>query len=110
MQRGFTNNSSAVNAALIISEAQNESKDIGEPLKLVTLDACKAFDIVWQDSLLRKIYNVGIQGKLWTCLSNLYKGATSAVKLFPLCLILNKVFAREAFCLPCIINSSTMNF
>ena len=80
MQRGFTNNSSAVNAALIISEAQNESKDIGEPLKLVTLDACKAFDVVWQDSLLRKIYNVGIQGKLWTCLSNLYKRATSAVK------------------------------
>ena len=35
MQRGFTNNSSAVNAALTISEAQNEAKDIGEPLKLV---------------------------------------------------------------------------
>ena len=58
MQRGFTNNSSAVNAALIISEVQNESKDIGEPLKLVTLDACKAFDVIWQDSLLRKIYNL----------------------------------------------------
>ena len=80
MQRGFTNNASAVNAALIISEAQNEAKDIGEPLKLVTLDACKAFDVVWQDSLLRKIHNVGIQGKLWLCLSNLYKGAHSAVK------------------------------
>ena len=48
MQRGLTNNASAVNAALIISEAQNEAKDIGEPLKLVTLDACKAFDVVWQ--------------------------------------------------------------
>ena len=47
--RGFTNNSSAVNAALINSEAQNEAKDIGEPLKIVTLDACKAFDIVWQE-------------------------------------------------------------
>ena len=79
MQRGFTNNASAVNAALIISEAQNEAKDIGEPLKLVTLDACKAFDVVWQDSLLRKIHN-GIQGKLWLCLSNLYKGAHSTVK------------------------------
>ena len=64
MQRGFTNHASAVNAALIISEAQNEAKDIGEPLKLVTLDACKAFDVVWQDSLLRTIHNVGIQGKL----------------------------------------------
>ena len=55
MQRGFPNNSSTVNAALIVSEARNEAKDIGEPLKLVTLDACKAFDVVWQDSFLRKI-------------------------------------------------------
>ncbi|MEW8547288.1 MAG: reverse transcriptase family protein, partial [Candidatus Thiodiazotropha sp.] len=80
MQRGFTNNSSAVNAALIISETQNEAKDIGEPLKLVTLDACKAFDVVWQESLLRKIYNAGIDGNLWLCLNNLYSGAYSAVK------------------------------
>ena len=35
--------------------------DIGEPLKLVTLDTCKVFDVVWQDSLMRKMYNVGIQ-------------------------------------------------
>ena len=64
MQRGFTTNSSAVNAALINSEAQHGAKDIGEPLKMVTLDACKAFDVVWQESLLRKIHNNGIQGKL----------------------------------------------
>ena len=53
MQRGFTSNSSAVNAALIVSETQNEANDLGEPHKLVTLDACKAFDVVWQESLLR---------------------------------------------------------
>ena len=35
------------------------------------VNACKAFDVVWQNSLLRKIHNVGIQGKLWLCLSNL---------------------------------------
>ena len=62
MQRGFTSNSSAVNAALIVSETQNEAKELGEPLKLVTLDACKAFDVVWQESLLRKLFNAGIQG------------------------------------------------
>ena len=62
MQRGFTVNASAVNIVLIVSEAQNEAKDIGEPLKLVTLDACKAFDVVWQDFLLGKLFSVGIQG------------------------------------------------
>ena len=54
MQRGLTTISSAVNAVLIILEDQNEAKDIGEPLKLVTLDAFKAIDAVWQESLLRK--------------------------------------------------------
>ena len=57
MQRGFTNKSLAINAALILSEAQNEAKGNGLPLKLVTLDACKAFDVVWQDSLLRKMWD-----------------------------------------------------
>ena len=80
MQRGFTANSSAVNADLIVSETQNEAKDLGEPLRLVTLDACKAFDVVWQESLLRKIFNVGVQGSLWVCMKNLYRGAFSAVK------------------------------
>ena len=80
LQRGFTNKSSAINAALILSETQNEAKENGHPLKLVTLDACKAFDVVWQDSLLRKLYNIGIHGSLWLSMSNLYSDATSVVK------------------------------
>ena len=56
LQRGFTRKSSSMNAALLISEMQNEAKDRREPLTLVTLDAAKAFDMVWQSSLLRKIF------------------------------------------------------
>ena len=48
-----------MNAALLISEVQNEAKDKGEFLSLVTLDAAKAFDVVWQTSLMRKIYQEG---------------------------------------------------
>ena len=48
LQRGFTKKSSSVNAALLISEVQNVAKDKGEFLTLVTLDAAKAFDVVWQ--------------------------------------------------------------
>ena len=80
MQWSFTNKSTAINAALILLEAQNEAKENGLPLKLVTLDACKASDVVWQDFLLRKLYNTGIHGSLWFSLSNLYSGAVSVVK------------------------------
>ena len=48
-QRGFTKNSSSINAALTVTEAQKEAKMNRQNLHLVTLDACKAFDVVWQD-------------------------------------------------------------
>ena len=48
-QRGFTKNSSSINAAVIVSEVQNEAKFYKLNLHQVLLDACKAFDVVWQD-------------------------------------------------------------
>ena len=83
LQRGFTKKSSSVNAALLISEVQNEAKDKGEFLTLVTLDAAKAFDVVWQASLLRKIYHEGVDGTLWLTLSSMYSNAVTSVKWGP---------------------------
>ena len=80
LQRGFTRNFSSVNAALIITEAQNEAIDLREGLHLVTLDAAKAFDVVWQDSLMRKIYSAGVDGSLWLTTANLYRDAETSVK------------------------------
>ena len=79
LQHGFTKKSSSVNAALLISEVQNEVKDRGEFLSLVTLDAAKAakaFDVVWHSSLLRKIYHESVDGTLWLTLSCMYSNAT----------------------------------
>ena len=36
--------------------------------------------MVWQESLLRKIYLAGVDGSLWTTLCSLYSDATSSVK------------------------------
>ena len=63
-----------MNAALLISEVQNEAKDRGEFLGLVTLDAAKAFGVVWQGSLLRKIYREGVDGSLWPLRKTLTRG------------------------------------
>ena len=79
-QRGFTKNSSSINAALIVTEAQNEAKLNRQNLHLVTFDACKAFDVVWQDSLLRKVYTAGVDSAMWLTLSSLYNGASLSVK------------------------------
>ena len=42
-----SSHSSAINAALIVPGVQNEAKDIHTP---------------WQDSLLRKMFNIDVQG------------------------------------------------
>ena len=46
----------------------------------MTLDAAKAFDVVWQGSLLRKIYLEGVDGCIWLTLLNMYTQATSSVR------------------------------
>ena len=72
-----------VTAALLISEVQNEAKGKGEFLTLVTLDAAKALDVVWQASLLRKIYHEGVDGTLWLTLFSMYSNAVTSVKCGP---------------------------
>ena len=48
------------NPHLLISEIQNETKDRHETLTFFTLDAAKAFDIIWQVALLQKMFIKGV--------------------------------------------------
>ena len=43
------------------------------------LDASSAFDCVWYDGLFHKIYNCGINGKLWRVLQSAYSNVKSCV-------------------------------
>ena len=78
LQRGFTESSSSINAAFIISEAIFNAKK--EQLFMASLDAQKAFDTVDHNVLFNKLHHLGIQGKMWIFLKNLYTGASVKVK------------------------------
>ena len=80
LQRGFTQGCSSVNAALILTECILESKNLKQDLLLTTLDTQKAFDVVDQNSLLRKLYLDGVQGDDWLLLKDLYSDCSSRVK------------------------------
>ena len=67
-------------AGLIISEAFFEAKDNQTELLMETLDAEKAFDIVWHDSLLRKLFNDGVGGDLWLLVKSLHTHANTSIK------------------------------
>lgn len=80
LQKGFTEKTSSMNAAMILSECINESNVQKKPLYVAALDVQKAFDVVDHDSLLRKLYLDGISGDDWLLLKDLYAGMTAKVK------------------------------
>ena len=80
LQRGFTKNSSPMNCSLIIEESLREQRDRHQPLYITFLDAKAAFDVVCHDSLLRKLYHMGVEGAPWLLIRSLHEGSTTAIK------------------------------
>jgi hypothetical protein len=64
----------------LITEAVAETKDLGIPLYGAFLDASKAFDVVWHEGMLAKLYELGISGPLWLLYRDMYRAMTSSVK------------------------------
>ena len=80
LQKGFTEKTPSMNAAVILSECINETKHQKKPLFIAALDVQKAFDVVCHESLLRKLYVDGISGDNWLHLKDLYTDMTAKVK------------------------------
>ena len=80
LQRGFTSKTSPSNGSLLLTEAIGESLDRKQELNVIFVDATQAFDRVWHDSMLVKLYDVGLNGRKWLFLNNWYEDLTSQVK------------------------------
>ena len=80
LQRGFTEGSSPMNCSLILEEYIRNNKDAKVPTYIAFLDAKSAFDVVSHNSLLRKIYHIGIEGSLWNIISSLHSNARTVIK------------------------------
>ena len=81
LQFGFTSGCTPTMAALMVTEAIADSKDKCLPLFIASLDACKAFDVVDQLSLLNKFHNIGMRGSLWKIKKDSYQNLTSRIRL-----------------------------
>ena len=64
LQRGFTEKSSPMNTALILEEYIRDRKDTQTPVYIACLDAKSAFDVVSHKSLMRKLFNIGVEGNM----------------------------------------------
>jgi hypothetical protein len=80
LQRGFCDAASSANTAFILTESISEALDARSPLFVAFLDATKAFDVVWHKSMLCKLHDLGVNGKLWSMYVDMYKALSSQVK------------------------------
>ena len=65
-QHGFVTGKSCVTQLLEFMEELTESLDGAEDVDVIYLDFCKAFDKVPHRRLLKKLYNYGITGKIFS--------------------------------------------
>ncbi|CAG2239638.1 unnamed protein product [Mytilus edulis] len=80
LQFGFVKEHGAIPAIYTLKEAIHYYLERNSIVYAIFLDNEKAFDRVWQDGLLYKLNQIGIQGKLWNLIYMSYKTATAHVQ------------------------------
>ena len=80
LQKGFTSGCSSLNAAFILTECILATENYKQELFVTTLGTQKAFDMMDQNSLFRKLYQDGIHGDDWLLLNDLYSDCSSRTK------------------------------
>ena len=80
IQRGFTEGTSPINAAVIFEEVYREFEDQNNPFYIALLDAKAAFDVVVLKILMRKAYLLGIDLSTWLIIDELHRNTRSVVK------------------------------
>ncbi len=70
---------SSSDTVLTLQESIAYHNELGSSVYVVTLDAAKAFDSVWIEGLFYKLFNLGIEGRLWRILRECYDGFTCQV-------------------------------
>ena len=67
---GFKHCDSTINQLVYLCDTISKSLDVGKEIRMVFLDATKAFDKVWHKGLLFKLRQVGIEGMVLNWLSS----------------------------------------
>ncbi len=80
-QQGFQKKLSCITAAFNLQETIFYNIERGSNVYVAFLDIQKAFDTVWHNGLLYKLYKLGIKGKLWQIIKHYYSNLKYCVKV-----------------------------
>ena len=78
-QAGFREGYGTADQVFILSELIQRQRRKKKKWILAFLDIKRAYDVVWRDLLWEEMWKVGIRGKMWRVLQNLYQGTESCV-------------------------------
>ena len=80
MQFGFQEGVECTEASFTIIETINHMLDCGSKIVSCFLDVRKAFDTVWIDGLLYKLFlELGIKGRMWLAIKDLYTNVKARI-------------------------------
>ncbi|CAB1099601.1 unnamed protein product [Ectocarpus sp. CCAP 1310/34] len=80
-QAGFRPDRSCVDHVYTLSKIIQGRKDAGRTTYCFFLDVQKAYDTVWRNGLWKKMWDIGIRGKMWRMLKKMTECTRSAVML-----------------------------
>ncbi len=72
---------SSLHNSWLVSERVSYNLERGSDVYVVLLDIKKAFDSVWIDGLMYRLFEIGIDLKLWKLMEDLYSDAECCVKI-----------------------------
>jgi hypothetical protein len=78
-QGGFRRKRGTVDQVFLLREVLASRKERGLPTYATYIDARKAYDTVWREDAYVRIYESGVQGKLWRQLQTMHSGLTRRV-------------------------------
>ena len=80
MQFGFQEGSGCIKASFTVLKTINHMLERGSKMFSCFLDVWKAFDTVWIDGLMYKLFSdLGVNGKLWLAIKDLYTDVKAQV-------------------------------
>ncbi|PJE78122.1 hypothetical protein CI610_02944 [invertebrate metagenome] len=78
-QSAYQKNLCSLCTAFNLQECIYYNMENGSDVYVSFLDSSKAFDTVWHDGLLAKLYDIGLTGKVWNILKFMYTDINSSV-------------------------------
>jgi hypothetical protein len=80
-QNGFRPYRGTVDNIFVLSEVLRCRARQRDATYVAFLDVKKAYDKLWRDGLWNTLWELGVRGRMWRILKNLYSGVQSAVKV-----------------------------